>query len=62
MYKTYSEIDFNKIAKDKICGNVYYYYRDLFEMTDDMIDKLSTFEKFDEPKFLEVINGELVVS
>lgn len=62
LYKTYSEIDFNKIAKDKICGNVYYYYRDLFEMTDDMIDKLSTFEKFDEPKFLEVINGELVVS
>jgi hypothetical protein len=31
-------------------------------MTDEIIDKLSSFERFGEPKFIEVIGGELVVS
>lgn len=62
LYKTYSEIDFNRLIKEKICGNVYYYYKDSFEMTEDIINKLSSFEKSEEPKFLEILNGELVVS
>ena len=62
LFSTYSELDFDRIAKEKICGNVYYYYKDAFEMTDEVIDKLSSFERFGEPKFLEMIDGELVVS
>lgn len=62
LFSTYSEVDFSRIAKEKICGNVYYYYKDTFEMTDEIIDKLSSFERFEEPKFLEMIDGELVVS
>ena len=62
LYKTYSEMDFDSIVKEKICGNIYYYYRNSFEMTDDIIDKLSLLGKYNEPKFLEVINGELVIS
>ena len=62
LFATYSDLDFSRIAKEKICGNVYYYYKDSFEMTDEVIDLLSSFEKFEEPKFLEMIDGELVVS
>lgn len=62
LFSTYSELDFSKLAKEKICGNVYYYYKDFFDMTDEIIDKLAAFEKFDEPKFVEMINGELVMS
>ncbi|MEE0059246.1 MAG: DUF4065 domain-containing protein [Acutalibacteraceae bacterium] len=62
LYLTYSEFDFNMIAKEKICGNIYYYYKDSFDMTDKIIDELSSFEKFGEPKFIEVIDGELVIS
>lgn len=62
LFSTYSELDFSKISKEKICGNVYYYYKDSFEMTDEIIDKLSTFDRFDEPKFLEIVDGELVIS
>lgn len=62
LFLTYSEIDFSRIVKEKICGNVYYYYKDSFDMTDEIIDKLSSFERFGEPKFIEVIDGELVVS
>ena len=31
-------------------------------MTDEIIEKLSTFDRFDEPKFLEIVDGELVIS
>ncbi len=62
LFSTYSKMDFSKIHKEKICGNVYYYDKDSFEMTDEIIDKLSMFDKFEEPKFLEMVDGELVVS
>lgn len=62
LFLTYSDFDFCKICKEKINGNIYYYDKDSFNMTDEMINKLSSFEKFDDPKFLELINGELVVS
>ena len=55
-------MDFSKLIKDKINNNVYYYFKDSFDMTDEIIEKLSTFDKYDEPKFLEMIDGELVVS
>ena len=38
------------------------FYKDSFEMTDEIINKLSSFGKFEEPKFIEVIDGELVIS
>jgi len=62
LFLTYSELDFSKIKKEKIRGNVYYYYQDSFEMTDEIIEKLSMFERFGEPKFIEMIDGELVMS
>lgn len=62
LYKTYSGIDFSKIVKEKICDNIYYYFKDSFEMSDDIVERLSSFEKCDEPKFLEMIDGELVMS
>ena len=62
LYNTYMSMDFSKLIKDKINNNVYYYFKDSFDMTDEIIEKLSTFDKYDEPKFLEMIDGELVVS
>lgn len=62
LYNTYADIDFSNIVKEKIKNNIYYYFKDSFDMTDEIIDKLSTFDKYDEPKFLEIIDGELVVS
>lgn len=62
LFSTYSELDFSKISKEKISGNVYYYYKDSFEMTDEIVEKLSMLDKFDEPKFLELVDGELVIS
>lgn len=62
LFSTYSELDFSKIGKEKICGNVYYFYKESFNMTDEVIEKLSAFELFDEPKFIEMVDGELVMS
>lgn len=62
LYNTYMSMDFSNLIKDKINNNVYYYFKDSFDMTDDIIERLSTFDKYDEPKFLEMIDGELVVS
>ena len=62
LFSTYSEMDFSRISKEKISGNIYYYYKDSFEMTDDIVEKLSGFEKYEEPKFLEMVEGELVIS
>lgn len=62
LYYTYAEIDFANLKKEKIKGNVYYYMKDSFELTEDMIQRLSSFDKYDEPKFLELVDGELVVS
>lgn len=62
LYATYSAMDFSELKKEKINGNVYYYLKNDMELTDDIIRTLSSFEKYDEPKFLEMSNGELVVS
>ena len=61
-YQVYSELNFDNLATEKINDNIFYYFNDTFEMNDDVIDKLSTFDKFEEPKFLELIEGELVLS
>lgn len=62
LYDTYSEMDFSRLKKEKINGNIYYYIKDEMELSEDMIEKLSFFGQYGEPKFLEVIDGELVVS
>ncbi|MDE7326865.1 MAG: DUF4065 domain-containing protein [Lachnospiraceae bacterium] len=62
LYKAYSEMDFSKIAKEKINGNIYYYMKDEFDLTEDIIQRLSSFEPYGEPRFLEMISGELVVA
>lgn len=62
LYNTYAGLDFSNIVKEKIKNNIYYYFKDSFDMTDEIIAKLSSFDKYDEPKFLEIIDGELVVS
>lgn len=62
LYKTYSEVDFSVLKKEKINSNIYYYYSDTFELTEDIIEKLADIERTNEPMFLEIIDGELVVS
>lgn len=62
IYDAYKNIDFSKMKKEKICGNTYFYNIDEFELTEDIINELSNYNKFDEPKFLEYIDGNLVVS
>ncbi|MBD5156379.1 MAG: hypothetical protein HDT13_01890, partial [Butyrivibrio sp.] len=62
LYNVYSEMNFSNLKKEKIKGNIYYYMDDSFSMTDEIIDRLLSFGKFDEPKFLEIVEGELVVS
>lgn len=62
LFEAYADFDFTNIAKEKICENIYYYCKDSFQMSEEIIDQLSTLDKFDEPKFLEKINGELVIS
>ena len=61
-YQVYSELNFDNLATEKINDNIFYYFNDTFAMNDEVIDKLSTFDKFEDPKFLELIEGELVVS
>lgn len=62
LFQTYSELDFSKIVKEKICGNVYYYFEDSLVMTDEIVNQLSLLGKWGEPKFLDMIGGELVIS
>lgn len=62
LYRTYAEMDFDLLVKEKICGNIYYYFRDSFVMTDDIVEKLSQLGRYREPHFLEYIDGELVIS
>lgn len=62
LYRTYAQMDFDILVKEKICGNIYYYFRDSFVMTDDIVEKLSQLGRYGEPRFLEYIDGELVIS
>lgn len=62
LYNVYSEMNFSNLKKEKIKGNIYYYMADSFSMTDEIINRLLSFDKFYEPKFLEIVEGELVVS
>lgn len=62
LYDTYSGMDFSRLKKEKINGNIYYYLKDEMELSEDIIERLSLFGQYGEPKFLEVIDGELVVS
>lgn len=62
LYEAYYHIDFAKIAKEKINGNIYYYNRDAFNMTEEIVSELSSLERFDEPKFIEMVEDEWVLS
>lgn len=62
LYRTYADMDSSQLIKEQINGNIYYYYKNSFEMTDDIIERLSILEQCDEARFLEIIDGELVMS
>ncbi len=62
LYRTYAEMDFGVLVKEKICGNIYYYLKDSFVMTDNIVENLSQLGRYGEPRFLEYIDGELVIS
>lgn len=62
LYNAYADFDFSNIQKEKINNNIYYYFKDSFCMTEEIIEKLSRLNKNSEPQFLELVNGELVVS
>ncbi len=62
MYRTYAEVDFGVLVEEKICGNIYYYLKDSFVMPDNIVENLSQLGRYGEPRFLEYIDGELVIS
>lgn len=62
LYDAYSSMDFSRIRKDKIGGNIYYYMDGELEITEDIVEILSDYKSNGEPKFLELIEGELVIS
>lgn len=64
MYKDYSLVDFDKIKKEIVNGNIYYYNTDNIKyLDDDTITKLLNIRvKNTEPQFIEKINGEIVFS
>jgi len=62
LYNAYKDFDFSDIKKEKINGNIFYYSKSNFELTDDIISELIHFEKSDTPRFIEIIDDELVVS
>lgn len=62
LYRTYTDFDFSDIGKEKINGNLYYYSKSNFEMTDDVVEELSQYEKIGIPQFIEIIDGEIVFS
>lgn len=62
VYAGYASIDFSNIVKEKINDNVFYYFKNSFDMTEEVVSKLSTFKRNSEPMFLQMIDGELVVS
>lgn len=45
LYNTYKDFDFSDIKKEKINGNIFYYSKSNFELTDDIIGELMHFEK-----------------
>ena len=62
LYETYSDMDFEKLQKVKIGGCTYYYDRNEFVMTEEILKQLSMTCKSVEPQFLELVDGELVIS
>lgn len=61
LYDCYKDFDFTSIKKEIINGNVFYHSADL-PITDALLDKLSSVGKLSEPAFVELIDGELVIS
>lgn len=62
LYRTYAEMDFSNLRKEKINNNVYYYFENTFDLTEEIIEQLSSLPQRSEPLFLEMIEGEVVVS
>lgn len=62
LYNCYKNVDFSRYGRERINGNVYYYDRNNLEMTDSIIEQLSTIPSYGEPQFVELVEGELVFS
>ena len=62
LYNIYKDMDFSKIRMEKINGNIFYYDINNLEMNDKVVEQLLLYDKFDEPQFIEDVNGELVFS
>ncbi|MGN0308501.1 MAG: Panacea domain-containing protein [Lachnospiraceae bacterium] len=62
LFQTYEEVDFSDIKKDKINGNIFYYSKSSFEMNDEIINALSQLGQLSSPQYIEIIDGELVLS
>jgi len=63
LYSVYKNFEFALIGEERISGNVYFYNKNVINMTDELIEELSGFDKFDEPQFIEdFVEGEVVLS
>lgn len=62
LYETYADIDFESMAMEKICGNIFYYDKATVDMSDEVVAILEKMDLQKAPMFVEKINGELVFS
>lgn len=61
LYKIYKSFDFSNIKKEVINGSIFYYNIKNLNI-DDYISDLVNVPRFDEPQYIENIDGELVFS
>lgn len=63
IFETYTDVDFSKIKKEVVGGNVYYYNTDNIKSLDeDTILKMMNIANANEPMFIEVHDGEIILS
>lgn len=61
-YLMYKDIDFNDLKFEIVNGIRYYYFESNLKMTDDILKELSSYYSDEKSLFLEIYDGELVVS
>lgn len=62
LYAAYKGFDFSDLKKDKINGNLFYYSKSKFSMTNEIVNQLSQLDQLSYPQYVEIIDGEIVLS
>lgn len=62
LYMLYKNFDFENCGIEKVNGNKYYFDKRCVEANDELIKYLETIPYGSDPKFIELIDGEYVLS